>query len=509
MQLKLSSLPPRAMFSYQRMQNSSSGIAETVHSRMPHTSPAQQPGVSRRGPAGAMHVLIVEDDAPVRRVCAEMAGNFGCNVTTTDGLQAASEVIRTEAFDLVLLDLRLPGGSGLSLLQQLREQQPRAQIVVMTAYATVTTAVELMRSGVFDLLQKPFGLEQLSSVLDRVQQHRRWSAPSRDLQSRLQAGIGPGGMVGASPAMERIFRILSKVALTRHPVLIQGETGTGKELAARTIHGSGTEPFSPFLPVDCNALAPEFLDVELFGTAKDTSSDRVRPGALVAAGPGTVYLDEIHALAPPLQSKLLRALETRQAQPALGGAGVRFECRILASSSRDLLALVESGRFRKDLFYRLNIVNLRMPALRERSGDVPLLAVYFLERQRRELDRPFTFSEEAIVWMDAYPWAGNVRELENVVERVCALATGPVIHFDDLSTQLHAYAQSVAQSAAIAEPPPEPPVVETMEANERRIIQQAMQTFHGDKLLAAKALGIGKTTLYRKLKEYGMSEEAG
>ncbi len=438
-----------------------------------------------------------------------MAGSYGCEVTTADSVPSASLLIKQRPVDVVFLDLKLPGGSGASLLQELREHQPRALVVVMTAYATVSSAVELMRNGACDLLQKPFGLEQISAVLERARQQRQWSAPSRVLQDRLAAGVGAGRVIGASLAMEKVFRIVSKVALTRHPVLIQGETGTGKEIVARMIHGSGPEPASPFIPVDCDSLAPESLDCELFGTAGDLgASHRSRPGALVSARQGTVYLDEVGLLPAPLQLKLLRALQDKQALPAGGGATVRFESRILASSSKDLEALVDTGRFRKDLYYRLNIVNLRIPPLRERVGDVPLLAAHFLERQRRELDTPFAFSGEALQWLDAYQWAGNVRELENVIERACALSSGPLIHLGDLSTQLQAFAHCTADQATPASTTAEVNPVETMEESERRTIRHALQTFGGDKLMAAKALGIGKTTLYRKLKEYGIGEEA-
>lgn len=479
----------------------------------PNSTPVSQepaePPVVRRGPAGALHVLIVEDDASVRQVCAEMAGSYGCEVTTADSVPAASLLITQRPLDVVFLDLKLPGGSGASLLQQLREHQPRALVVVMTAYATVSSAVELMRNGVCDLLQKPFNLEQISAVLERARQQRQWSAPSRALHDRLTAGGGAGRFIGASAAIEKVFRIVSKVALTRHPVLIQGETGTGKEIIARMIHGGGAEPASPFIPVDCDSLAPESLEGELFGEAEDVSPrHRSRQGALLSARQGTVYLDEVGALPAPLQLKLLRALQDKQTVPVGGGAGVRFESRILASSCKDLEALVETGRFRKDLFYRLNVVNLRIPPLRERVGDVPLLAAHFLERQRRELDTPFAFSEEALQWLDDNQWAGNVRELENVIERACALSSGPLLHLGDLSTQLQAYAHAVAAQPTVEQNTAETKVVETIEETERRTIRHALQTFQGDKLMAAKALGIGKTTLYRKLKEYGMGDEA-
>ena len=492
------------------MQTQVSAPAEI--SRLPQNSPSPpvtDSPVVRRGPAGALQVLVVEDDASVRQICAELAASHGCEVTTADSVPAASVLIQQRAVDVVFLDLRLPGGSGMTLLQQIRELQPRTLVVVMTAYATVNSAVELMRNGACDLLQKPFGLEQISAVLERAREQRQWSAPSRALQDRLSAGVGAGRLVGASPAMEKVYRIISKVALTRHPVLIQGEAGTGKEMVARTIHGSGSEPASPFVPVDCDALALDLLDRELFGTSDDTSSSsRRKPGAFVSARQGTVYLDEVSALPPILQSKLFRALQDKQVVPAGGNAGVRFDCRVFASSSRDLQGMVETGRFRKDLYYRLNIVNVRLPPLRERAGDVSLLASHFLERQRRELDTPFVFSDEALRWMEEYHWAGNVRELENAIERACALSSGPVIYLGDLSTQLQAYAHSVAQ------PPPEPiqPAqaadIETIEQSEKRVILRALQTFKGDKLLTAKALGIGKTTLYRKLKDYGIGDEA-
>ncbi len=434
-----------------------------------------------------------------------MAVGCGCEVFTADSVPAATALIQQRSLDLVLLDLRLPGGNGASLLQLIKEKQPRASVVVMTAYATVHSAVDLMRNGAFDLLQKPFGIEQITAVLERVRHQRQRSAPSRALQDRLAAGAGNGRMVADSPAMEKVFRIVAKVAQTRHPVLIQGESGTGKEMVARVVHSSGPEPAAPFVPVDCDSLAPELLDRELFG-ADAAHGGRVKPGVLVAAARGTVYLDEIASLSPSLQVKLLRALQDKLAVPAGGVGGVRFESRVLVSSSRDLQAMVDTGRFRKDLYYRLNIVNLRIPPLRERQGDVSLLAAYFLERQRRELDVPFVLSDDALNWMEAYHWAGNVRELESVIDRACALSSGPLLHLADLSTQIQAYAQA---AAGMQEPalPVAPAAIETIEESEKRTILRALQLFHPDKIAAAKALGIGKTTLYRKLKEYGIGDE--
>lgn len=467
--------------------------------------------ISHGGIAGALNVVIVEDDDSVRTACATMAGSLGCHVRVAESIPSARSVLAEAPVDVVFLDMRLPGGTGNMLLEEIRSAHPRAFVVIMTAYATVNSAVELMRSGAGDFLQKPFALQQVTTVLESAAQRKRGSETSRALQDRLRAGIGSGRLLGNSAAMEKLYRIISKVAFTRHPVIISGESGTGKEIVARTIHANGPHAISPFIPVSCDALLSHRLEEELFGCeAPQGGPGRKKLGLLASAGDGTVYLDEVAALEPAGQARLARALEERRIRP-LGSTETHPLCaRVLASTTCELQKLVDDGRFRKDLFYRLNVINLRVPPLRERTDDILLLAEHFLERQRQNHGLHFVFSEEALHSMLAYPWVGNVGELEAMIERACSLSNSRVLEMEDLSTQVRAHRTATAEPAPLlpqtADHGTQP--ILTLQEIERNAILNALQQMGGDKVRTAKVLGIGKTTLYRKLKEFGLDDDA-
>ena len=477
---------------------------------LPRDRPKRQHAAVHRT-AAALHVLVVEDDPPVRHACAEIAASLGHIVETADSLPSARAALRRNPVDILLLDLKLPGGGGLTLLEEIRETHPRIASVVMTAFASVNSAVEAMRTGAGDYLAKPFTLEDLTKVLGRAAERRHAADESRLLHERLSAGRAAGVLVGQSPAMDKLLRMVSKVAYTSHPVLILGEGGTGKELVARAIHTNGSNAASPFLPVDCGSLAPALMESELFGHAPGAlpGMPHGKTGLLVAAGKGTVFFDEIADLPLDLQAKLLRALHEKEVRPVGATAPIPFEARVLAATSRDLATLVETGRFRKDLFYRLNVVNLRVPALRERTGDIPVLAAQLLERLSRERGIPYTFSDSALRLMVQYEWPGNVRELEHTIERACALSSGPLVHLADLPTPLQEHLWQHRQSPPVpkADVPEEEFSVVPIFELERQAILNTLRQLQGDKLRAAKLLGIGKTTLYRKLKEYGVTDE--
>ena len=367
------------------------------------------PEPPRAGASSALQVLVVEDDDPVRQACAGMAESFGYRVRTATSVPEARTLLAESTFDVVFLDVRLPGGSGDVLLRELRSAHPHAFVVMMTAFATVTSAVDLMRNGAGEFLQKPFALRQVTEVLETVARRRQGSESSRALQEQLKSGLAAGRLVGASDAMQKVFRMIAKVAFARHPALILGERGTGKETVARAIHANGPHPAAPFVPIDCDSLRPERLEAELFGTSFGEPSPAVRSGLLARAGVGTIYLAEIGCLEPSLQARLVRALSERQVRPSPTDPALPFQARVLASSSRDLLRLVETGRFRKDLYYRLNVVTLRVPPLRDRVDDIPLLAEIFLERQRRDHNLPFVLSGDALASLVRYDWAGQCR----------------------------------------------------------------------------------------------------
>ncbi len=492
----------------------------------------------------ALQVLVVDDDGPVRQACCEIAGSMGYQVSSAANLPEARSVLKRQPIDLLLLDLKLPdgvhglngaGGSGTSmlgglrLLEEVKALHPETGVVVMTAFATVSSAVEAMRIGAGDYLTKPFALEELTAVLDRAGQRRQFDVESRRLRERLRTTTGMGNLIGRSPEMEKLYRILSKVANSTHPVLILGESGTGKELVARSIHYNGPNAAKPFVPVDCGSLVPTLIESELFGYVKGafTGANRSKEGLLSAADGGTVFLDEIGELPLDLQAKLLRALQEKEVRPVGATHTVPISARVLAATNRDLLAMVEQGRFRKDLYYRLNVVNIKIPALRERRADIAVLAEHFLERLNRDAEVTHTFSDEALRVMTEYDWPGNVRELEHAIERACALSSGQMLHMGDLPTQLQEFRlQSASRLRTIAPPPGLEGAgdggaslltgvpgashgsggIVSIAEMEKHAILVAIQALKGDKLMAAKLLGIGKTTLYRKLKEYGIAE---
>jgi two-component system response regulator HydG len=466
----------------------------------------------------SLRVLVVDDDAPVRRACCEIVAGMGFVPLSAGSVPEARAVLEQQQVDMLLLDLKLPGGGGLKLLDEVKTDYPETGVVVMTAFATVSSAVEAMKIGAGDYLTKPFALEELTGVLERSGRRLNFDLESRRLRERLRTQKGLGDLIGRSPEMEKVYRILSKVAFSTHPVLILGESGTGKEMVARSIHANGPNASRPFIPVDCGSLVPTLIESELFGYVKGafTGANRAKEGLLAAAEGGTVFLDEIGELPLDLQAKLLRALQEKEVRPVGATHSVPISARVLAATNRDLIAMVEQGLFRKDLYFRLNVVNLKLPPLRERRQDIAVLAAHFLERMHRDTGATHAFSEDALRLMTEYDWPGNVRELEHAIERACALSSGPVLHMADLPTQLQDFRAhrreadlSAANSAAAhssARADPSDGIVSIADM-ERHAILGTIRQLKGDKLMAARLLGIGKTTLYRKLKEYGMAEE--
>lgn len=385
-----------------------------------------------------MRVLIVDGDSTIRSACEEVARTLGYEAESTSDRQAARSRVCRHLFDILLLDVPLGDPETLSLISEIRMLCPEVVIVGMTTFAKLNSIIDAMRRGASDYLVKPFDVNDLTAVFERAASACITDAGTRQLRNGLRTTEGFGSMIGRSGAMEKLYRILSKVSESAHPVLILGESGTGKELVARTIHAHGSNADKPFLPVDCGSLVPTLIESELFGHVKGafTNANRSRDGLLVSAENGTVFLDEIGELPLDLQSKLLRALQEKEVRPVGASHTVPIRARILAATNRDLAAMVENGNFRKDLFYRLNVVNLRLPPLRARREDILPLISYFLERISHLHGRKFTVSDEALRTMMGYDWPGNVRELENALERGCALSTCGSISLADLPTQL-------------------------------------------------------------------------
>lgn len=464
---------------------------------------------------GKLHLLVVDEDSATRAACSEIAAAMGFVPHQLASAAEARRLLRGHAFDVVLLELKAPHGEGILLLEEVKSLQPDTSVLIMHATGSIHSAVEAMRNGAADYLTKPFALEELTAVLERVAERQSATGVSRALRERLRVQQGAGNIIGHSPEMEKLYRILAKVAQTSHPVLILGESGTGKELVARSIHSNGPKASKPFVPVDCGSLVPTLIESELFGYVKGafTGALRSKDGLLTTAEGGTVFLDEIGELPLDLQAKLLRALQEKEIRPVGATHRVPINVRILAATNRDLAQMVEKGTFRKDLYYRLNVVNLRIPSLRERPSDIPELAAYFIERQNRSRGQNFTLSDESLRTMMEYPWPGNVRELENAIEHCFSMSTGPVVHMKDMPTQLQNHLLQSRRSAAKAEAARTAPAqvseesITSLAELEKDTILTTLSKLNGDKLRAARLLGIGKTTLYRKLKEYGLVEE--
>jgi len=462
-----------------------------------HSQDHSQPAQIER--ANFLDLLIVDDDRAIREACREVAHSMGFNTEVAESAEQAYRLLDSSGADAVLLDLR-PGAGGLEALQAIKQRRADALVVVLTGYGTVRSAVQAMKDGAYDYVTKPFSREELRQLLERVAAHLRLKTENRVLRETIKSRQGFGNIVGRSPEMEKLYRIIAKAGQSAHPVLILGESGTGKELVAKSIHSAGACRNKPFIPVDCGSLVPTLIESELFGHARGsfTGATNAKDGLLAIAEGGTVFLDEIGELPTDLQAKLLRAIQEKEIRPVGSVKRVPINVRILAATNRDLERSVANGTFRRDLFFRLNVLTLRIPPLRERRQDIPLLAAHILERIGREAGNEKTISGEALQALLNYDWPGNVRELENSLERACALSSAHEIQLRDLPTQLYS-----APAEAMEMSQPAHGGIVPMAEMEKQTIMNALAHLNGDKMLAARRLGIGKTTLYRKLKEYG------
>jgi two-component system response regulator HydG len=449
-----------------------------------------------------LKLLIVEDERSVRECCREVARSLGFSTQLAESRDEACRILDTANPDVVLLDLRLPGSHGLDILREIKQRRPEAVTIVMTGFATVQSAVQAMKLGAYGYITKPFNTDELRLELERVITHLKLTAENRLMREQLRSKQGFGQLVGHSPEMEKLYRIIAKAAHSTHPVLILGESGTGKELVARSIHYAGPYKDKPFIPVDCGSLVPTLIESELFGYVRGafTGAVRSKEGLLATAEGGTVFLDEVGELPVDLQAKLLRAIQEKEIRPVGGTRAMPINVRILAATNRDLDAAVSQGTFRRDLYFRLNVLTLRIPPLRERKQDIPLLIGHVLERINGAVEAgKHIVGDDALRLMLSYDWPGNVRELENCVERACTTCSLPTIHVADLPTQIRDAQALVVAPAGAANPA----AITPLEEMEKQAILHAIQMLDGDKLEAARRLGIGKTTLYRKLKEYG------
>jgi DNA-binding NtrC family response regulator len=450
-----------------------------------------------RREAVPMNVLIVDDEQAIRETCVAVAAQCGMKAVSVATAEEALEFLEHSAVDILVTDLKLPRTGGVELLKLVHDLHPQVATVVLTQYGTIESAVEVTRMGAVDYVTKPFRIEELRSRLERVARAVELQLENRLLREQLQTKPGFGGLIGLSMKMQRVYKMIEKVSQHEYPVLLLGESGTGKELVARSIHFLGPRKDRPFAPVDCSALVPTLIESELFGYVKGafTGAMQSKQGLLEAAHGGTLFLDEIGDMPTDLQAKLLRALQEREVKPVGSTERRHINVRIIAATNRDLESAIRAGTFRQDLYFRLNVVQVKLPPLRDRKSDIPLLVTAFLEKFSDPGGPVRTISDDAMRRLIAYDWPGNVRELENAIERAVALGSGPIVHVADLPSNLQ---------YPTTERAPEKDEILPLEELERRAILRTLRETGGDKLSAARMLGIGKTTLYRKLKQYHM-----
>ena len=447
-------------------------------------------------------ILVVDDEPNARTALAEILKEEGYQVeTAADGFKGLA---RAEEFspDLVLTDLKMPGMDGVELLRKLRQHAPELPVVLMTAFGAVETAVSAMREGAADYLTKPLNTDELVLVIDRALERVRLRRETHDLRSQLTERYRFDNIVGNSPEMQEVFKAVAQVAPSRATVLLTGESGTGKELVAAAVHHHSPRKDGPFVRLHCAALAETLLESELFGHERGayTGADRRREGRFEQANAGTLFLDEIGDITPSTQVKLLRVLQERQFERVGGNQTQTVDVRLIAATNRDLKQLVAEGKFREDLYYRLNVINVALPPLRRRKSDVAALAAHFLERFARENSkRVERFSDGALAQIVAYNWPGNVRELENVVERAVVLTEGHTIEQHHLPAELGA-ADGESSTPTIPG--------STMADIERHAILTTLECHGGSTSRAAEVLGISVRKIQYKLHEYGAAPKS-
>jgi DNA-binding NtrC family response regulator len=446
-------------------------------------------------------ILVADDDQVARDLLAEALTSEGYHVRVAGGGEECVRLAEGEPFDIALVDLRMPGLDGLSVLRKLAVIQPELSVVILTAFATIETAIEAVNAGAYDYLSKPFRMEEIKVVVRRTLELRRLARENRQYRQELHARRGFESLVGQSPQMVEIYKLVARVAGLDTTVLIQGETGTGKELVARAIHRASARADHPFVVVDCTALPEALFESELYGHERGafTGALTTRRGLLETSTGGTCFLDEIGELAPALQAKLLRTLQERTIRRVGGNETIPVNVRIIAATNRDLRKLTEAGTFRDDLFYRLNVVTITVPSLRERAMDVPLLARHFLEKFGQESGRPVKrLAPEALTLLSAYHWPGNVRELEHLIERAGALSSSDTLLPDDFPGHLREASERA---------PRLPAADMTLEDVKRWYVNKILEEAGGNKVRAAELLGIDRRTLYRILDRQAAEDE--
>ncbi len=452
-------------------------------------------------------ILVVDDEKNYLLVLKELLVDEGYEVLTAQSGANALAILSETELDLVVTDMKMPGMSGLELLERLKLKDPQLPVVMMTAFGTVEKAVEAMKKGAFDYISKPFDNESLKKTVATALNMWRVIKENRFLSQELKDKFGPSDLIGNSPAIQQVRELIQKVAVTKATVLVTGESGTGKELVARAIHAQSPRRDKPLISVNCSALAETLLESELFGHERGsfTGATSQRKGRFEIADGGTLFLDEVGEMAPSVQVTLLRVLQNREFERVGGNKTIKVDVRLIAASNRDLKEEIPRGTFREDLYYRLNVVHIEVPPLRDRRDDLPILTRYFLERFSKELNKETpTLTPEAMTTIMDYHWPGNIRELENMLERAVILASGSLIHVDDLP--IHPKCPTSQDWAADQVIPPGLKLNEVLEMVEKKMILNALAKTGHVQSHAAELLGIGRNLLFYKIKKFNLDQ---
>jgi DNA-binding NtrC family response regulator len=457
-------------------------------------------------------ILVVDDEPDMVENCTRILRRAGYRVLATTDSERALSLVEAEHPDVLLTDLKMPGIDGMELMRRAHELDPALPVIMITAFGSIESAVAAIKAGAFDYLPKNFSVDELTVDVERALRQRALGVENRNLRAQLAAALGLENVIGRSPAMAQVFELVKKAARSEANILVLGESGTGKELIARAIHANSPRAPHAFIPVDCASLPENLLESELFGHEKGsfTGAVRAKQGLMEVADGGTLFLDEIGELPLGLQSKLLRALQERQIRRVGGTALVDVDVRVVSATNRDIRDAIVKGTFREELYYRVNVIEIRLPPLRERAGDIPLLVQAFLRRYGQ--GRVQACDAEAMAALEAYRWPGNVRELQNVIERACALAEGTAITREDLPEHVHAGGRVAAGGAAMpADVRLEATALPLKEAKEQWMgvleasyLRQLLERHQGNISAAAKAAGIDRKTFHRLVTKHGV-----
>ncbi|RLF60407.1 MAG: sigma-54-dependent Fis family transcriptional regulator [Thermoplasmata archaeon] len=447
-------------------------------------------------------ILIVDDEKNYLVVLEALLGPEGYEIMTTDNAADALRLIRDSDLDLVITDMKMPGMSGMELLEESKKIRPELPVIMMTAYGTIELAVEAMKKQAYDYITKPFQNEQLKLTIKKALENHRLARENRRLNDALLDRYRFGNIVGKSKPMLKVYDLVSRIAQSRASVLITGPSGTGKELIAKAIHYNSPRKDKPFVSINCGALTETLLESELFGHEKGafTGAVAMKKGRFEVADGGTLFLDEVGDMPQPLQVKLLRVLQEMEFERVGGTRSIKVDVRVLSASNRNIKEDVEKGLFREDLYYRLNVMNIEVPPLRERIDDIPLLVKHFIEKYREDEGKDkIELSPEAWKALYSYSWPGNVRELENVIERAMVLSSGGKISLEDLPEELVGAEAEFDVERLV---PPNVPLPKAMEQIEEKLIRRALHQCNNVQAHAAKMLGITKSLIQHKMKKY-------